>query len=354
MTSRFAGLPQWAALATLMLLAALVAYGISLPDVTRPDPHRPPPSRTDMGFYRKVVARVRAGEPYEAAAVTEQRAEHYPLRPFLTVRPPWLAEFLAWLPKGAASAVLAVLALVVIIAWMVRLQPLIPGPAGLAISGIALACGVGWAFFSKVELSLIHEAWAGLLIALSLALRTERRFLAAVFIGLVAALIRELAMPYLLVMAAIALEDKKRGEALAFAAALAIALLGLAWHAHALATLIRATDKASKGWLALGGWPFVLSAARWNVLILLAGQWLAAILVPLAMLGAAARTGPLATRLAILLAGYLGGFLIFGRPENYYWGFIIAPLIGAGVVLAPPAIGDLVRAATRVKRSTLA
>jgi hypothetical protein len=350
LTSRVAALPQWAALAALALLAGIIAYGVRLPDVTRPDPHRPPPSRTDMGFYRRVVARVRAGEPYEAAAVTEQRAEHYALRPFLTVRPPWLAEFLAWLPRGAASRVMAVLALAVIGAWMVRLWPLAPGPAGLAWSGIGLACGVGWAFFSKVELSLIHEAWAGLLIALSLALRSERRFGAAVLVGLLAALIRELAMPYLLVMAAIALVDKKRGEALAFAATLAIALLALAWHAHALAPLIRSTDKASKGWLALGGWPFVLSAARWNVLILLAGQWLAAILVPLALLGAAARNGPLATRLAILLAGYLGGFLIFGRPENYYWGFIIAPLIGAGVVLAPPAIVDLIRAAARRPR----
>lgn len=341
------------ALTLLAVLAALIAFGVSVPDVTRPDPHRPPPSRSDMAFYGKVVARVRAGESYATAAVAEQRAEHYALRPFLTVRPPWLAWFEAALPSGLAARLLALLALAVIAAWTIRLWPFLPGPLGLAISPLSLLMGVGWAF-SKVEMSLIHEAWAGLLIALSLALRTDRRFAASVFVGLLAALIRELAMPYLLVMAAGALVEKRRGEAMAFASALALALAALAWHAHALAPLISPADKASKGWLALGGWPFVLSAARWNLLVLLAGQWLAAILVPLAIIGAAARRGGLTMRLAVLLVGYVDGFLVLGRPENYYWGLLITPLIAAGLALAPGSLGEILRAARRRRGAAVA
>jgi hypothetical protein len=304
-----------------------------------------------MDFYRKVVERVRVGEPYEAAAVSEQRAEHYALRPFVAVRPPLLATFLARLPPGAAQKLLAALAVAVILAWTVRLRPFSPGPIGLAASAFAVLTGAGWAFFPKVELSLIHEAWAGLLIALALALRTERRFAASLAVGLLAAFVRELAAPFLLVMALAALAEKKKLEALCFFVAINVELAALYWHAHALAPLISASDRASQGWVRFSGWPFVLSAARWNILVLLAGQWMAAILVPLAIMGAAGRSGGLALRLAALLAGYVASFLIVGRPENYYWGLLIAPLIGAGAVLSPGVVVALWRSATGARQA---
>jgi hypothetical protein len=191
--------------------------------------------------------------------------------------------------------------------------------------------------------SLFHETWAGLLIALSLALRTEKRFAGAAFFGLLAALIRELAMPYLIVMILVGLMERRRTEVIAFSVALVITLGALALHGHAVTSLVTALDRPSPGWVNLGGWQFVLATARWNLIVMLAGSWTAAAVVPLALLGAGAWNDGAGLRLAILLTGYTLGFMVIGRPENNYWGLITAPLLSVGLYFAPMALCDLFR-----------
>jgi hypothetical protein len=209
--------------------------------------------------------------------------------------------------------------------------------------------GVAWAI-PGLTFALFHECWAGLLIALSLALRTERRFAAAVMVGLAAAVIRELAMPYLLVMVALALAERRRGEAMAFSAALAISLAALGLHAAAVTALTTAHDLASPGWVKLGGWPFVMATAQWNLLALLLGKGAAAVIVPAALIGALAWTDATGLRLAALLIGYTLGFMVIGQPNDFGWGFVVAPLIGVGLALAPLAVADLTRRALPQRR----
>ncbi len=67
----------------------------------------------------------------------------------------------------------------------------------MGFSALAVFSGVGASMLGVGSMGLFHEAWAGLLIALSLALRTEKRFWSAALVGLLAALVRELALPYL-------------------------------------------------------------------------------------------------------------------------------------------------------------
>jgi hypothetical protein len=190
-----------------------------------------------------------------------------------------------------------------------------------------------------------HETWAGLLIALSLALRTDKHFWAAVALGLLAALVRELAMPYLLVMALIAAMERRRTESIAFALTLALALAALAWHAHQVMALTNPGDMASPGWLSLGGWFFVLATVKWNAIVAVIGAWSAAIIFPLAIVGAGGWRGGGGLRLLTLLVGYALGFMVLGRPENRYWGLMTAPLVGIGLALAPWALIDLSRRA---------
>ncbi|HEV7158157.1 MAG TPA: hypothetical protein VGN38_07365, partial [Caulobacteraceae bacterium] len=137
----------------------------------------------------------------------------------------------------------------------------------------------------------------------------------------------------------------RRAEAGAFAAALAISLLALAWHGWQVSLLTGPADVASPGWLGLGGWPFVVSTARWNFIALRLGAWVGAVIAPLALLGAGGRDDHLGRRLFVLLAGYEAGFMVFGRPENFYWGLITAPILAVGLCFAPRALGDLARAA---------
>ena len=339
--SRFAGLSRPAAMGLLALVAIVIALGLWSPTTVTPSVANG--AQNDLALYRAVVARVRKGEAYEHAAVIEQRARGYPLRPFFVVRPPTLAELLALTPdQNIIRLVEAFLATTVIFAWTVRLSPLRSGAPWMAWTAACLFTGVGASMAGGV-MSQLTEIWAGLLIALSLALRTESRFAAAVILGLAAALIRELAAPYLLAMALFAVIERRRAEAFAFVAALVIAAVALAWHAHQVLALVTPGDRSSQGWLRLGGMSFVRSTEAWNLVVPLVGSWATAVIAPLALLGAASWKGSTGIRLLSVLAGYLAAFLVFGRPENAYWGFLIVPLVAVGLTVAPLALYDLVR-----------
>jgi hypothetical protein len=110
----------------------------------------------------------------------------------------------------------------------------------------------------------------------------------------------------------------------------AIGLVLLALAAHALAVL-RHTLPTDPGmaWVRMGGWGFLLSADRWNALMALR-PWLPALLLPAALAGSLAWGGPLGRRLWFTVLGYAAGFLIVGRPEDTYWGLMIAPLLPLG------------------------
>jgi hypothetical protein len=339
--SRFARLPRSGAIALLVLLALAIAAGFLSPPA--PTHMKHVQGGDDLAFYQAVVARVHAGQPYEAAAVAQLRAVHGPLRPFLAVRPPALAWILAALPSPSwGDWILEALSLTVIAAWVARLRGLGWGPASLGGAAIGLFTGLAAPLATR-DMGLIHDAWGGVLIALSLAARSERRFWTAAALGLAAALIRELALPYLVVMAMAALVERRRSEAGAFAGAFGLALIALAWHAHAVDALVGPADPASPGWVKFGGWSFVLATAKWNLLAILGGLAAAAAVVPLSLVGAAGRGDGLGLRLAALLFGYTIGFMVIGRPENTYWGLVTAPLTAVGLCLAPAALRDLVR-----------
>jgi hypothetical protein len=344
---RFAGLARAPAVAILLALAVSIALGFGYAS----HPQRViPPAHSVNGFrlYTTIIARMRAGQPYANAAVEELRAEGGPLKPFVTVRPPALATALSWLPNSGSRAVaLMALSTATLILWTIRLRPYGSGPAWLGWTVVALFSGIGPPLVAAGPMSLFHEAWAGLLIALSLGLRTERRYVAAAVVGCLAALVRELALPYLVVMAIVAFAERRHREGAAFCLALAVALAALAWHASAVAALTTPQDLASPGWVAVAGWRFVLSAAQWNCAAAVLGMWGAAVIVPVALVGGPGSRDDLGRRLTALMFGYCLGFMVIGRLSNAYWGLVTTPLFAIGVTLAPSAIADLARSAAR-------
>jgi hypothetical protein len=295
----------------------------------------------DTALYRTVIQRLKHGESYEPATVAEMRARRFPMKPFLVVRPPALAVMLSWAPDlTVATLVQSLLALGVVVAWVWRLRGALPGPLGLGWSALAVFSGAVAGMVGG-EAPLFHEEWAGLLIALSLALRTERRFGAAVALGLLAALIREFGLPYLLTMAAVAALEKRWREALAFGVALALSAAALALHAHAVEALT-IHDEATRRWVGFAGWPLVTAGSAWNLAAILLGPWGRAFVFPLGLIGALAWKD---RRLILLLVGYAVGFMTIGRLENYYWCLMITPLVGVGLALAPAGVRDLWRTA---------
>ena len=121
--------------------------------------------------------------------------------------------------------------------------------------------------------------------------------------------------------------------------------LGLLVHAGHVAEMIQPEALRGPGWLAFGGWPFLLKVNQWNLITLILGGALSAIWVPFALLGAAARMDPLGRRLMLIVWGYSLAFLFVGRSNNGYWGFIYGPIVAISLVFAPMALRDLWRAA---------
>jgi len=332
-------------LLALLGLGLLLCLWVSRTPLPDPAPsHLHPPGTTDAGLYRAVVERVRQGQDYETAAVSEHRRLGYPLRPFVVVRPPALATALASLPQqGYAIALFCGMDLAVVLVWWRRISASsgeIRRHRLVLIAG--LASGLAMALLTAPATTYFTETWAGLLIALTLGLRTDERYVASVMTGLAAGVLRELAIPLLGLMSVLALLERRHREGAAFFAATAVALALLALHGFRVHALTTPQDLASPGWVKFGGLAFVLKTVNLNIASSAFGLWVAAILAPLALFGACAWGGSTARRLLATLGSYFLAFSIIGRPENDYWGFLMAPLAGLCAAAGPITVVKLI------------
>jgi hypothetical protein len=339
--TRFADCPAWAARALLALLLLVSAYGAA---ITARAPGASAEAvvdltDTDIALYKAIAARVGAGESYYRSAAAEQRARGYPLKPDLTVRLPTLAWIVGLLGEAGATLVLKLLMISALLAFGVRLKAIAGSRRAWIGASVLAACGM--VLLTVPAMTYWHESWAILLIALSLTLRTNRNWLPSVVLGLAAVLVRELALPYLALMAFFAWREGNRVEAAAWAASILIFFAAMWSHSAALAPYVTAADPSSQGWSGAGGWPFVLGMMERCSLFLFLSLPAIALLVPLALFGWASVRHPLAERVALLLFGYVGVFTILGRPDNFYWGILIAPLLPVGLAFAPRALRDL-------------
>jgi len=343
--TRFAG---WTALNARLLLAfllALMLYGVAsnLADAGAAAPLAGPTDSRDADLYRDVAARVGAGEGYYHAAVTLHRERHYPLRPFVTVRLPTLAWVTGALGPAGTALLHQALGLAAIGAFALRVRnarPRKPEWAAAIVLGAATT-----ALLVAQDMALWHESWTGLLILLSLCCRSRSRWALSVALGLAAVLIRELALPYLAVMLVIAWRERAYREAVAWGLAATAGLSALAVHVANVTALTSAADFHSQGWSTFGGLSHLVAMIRLcTPLILLSSPVVAAIL-PLAFLGWSAERDGLGGRVFLLIAGYSAAFMVVGRPENFYWGLLIAPVLIPGLAFAPRALGDLAVAA---------
>lgn len=348
--TRFAGWQPLHARLLLAFLLALCGYGmaVAVQPVQARDEAVVDLSRTDLALYKAIAARVERGENYYSAATTEQRARNYPLRPVVTVRLPTLAWTIGALGPDGAGLALRLLAITAIAALTLRLRSVNGSrPVWAAATCIAAASMI---LLTVPALTFWHESWAALLIVLSLACRSSRRWAVSVALGLAALLFRELALPYLCVMALLALRERNRFEAAAWAAAILIFFAAFAAHAAALSAYLHPSDQVSPGWANAGGWAFILGLVQRCTSFALLPLPLVAVAIPLALLGWAGLRNALAERAGLLLILYLVAFAFIGRADNFYWGLMVAPLLPVGLAFAPATLRDLAMAAApRIK-----
>ena len=327
-------------LLALLLLACLSALATAGPPPASADPAKRAEDRADILLYESIVAGLRNDGDYYTVTAAALRRGDYPLRPFVTFRLPTLAVVEAAMPPLGSVILLYTLALGVLLAWTIRLRPAFARAPPLAIALVLLIGGM--AAFVQVELVNFHEVWAGLLIALSLALRRDDRWAHAVAFGLMAMLIRETAALYVLTMAAMALIEGRRREAIGWAATLAVMVPVIAAHAWAVSRVVDSADPASPGWTGLLGFGFFVKTMSISTALAIAPGWLSALLVGLALFGWSAWPGTLARRALATFAAYAVLLSLFGRVDTFYWGLMIAPSFLIGLAFVPDGLNDLI------------
>lgn len=312
---------------------------------------KPRPRDDDLALYDVAIARIRQGQDYYSFIVAEHRRAHYPVRPAIAVRLPTLAYLDAWAGPAGQIAAAVVLMLAVLMAWWQRLgrepggQAFRPVAAALLFTSAAL--GLNRSFF------VLHELWAGMLIALAFGLHQPAspdepqggKWRGAWCIAALALAIREHTLPFVLLLAGFAVWRQAWREALAWAELVALFATGLALHLHAIAVQALPGDPVGPSWIALrglGGWlsDIVLSS---NLRFL--PHWAAGPLVLLMILGWAGWRSPAGAFATLLYLGYGAIFMIVGRDDNFYWGAMIAPVMFIGLAFVPMAVRGLVTTA---------
>ena len=354
---RFAQWPPGAAILVigvslaLLLLAALTVRSDLLPGGSgNPDtapsaataaaaPAQAATRDTDLLLYDRIAERVGAGENYYRVAVEEQRARDFPVRPGLAVRLPTLALISGMLGPWGMGGLAVLLGLGTLAAWFWRLEHERGGSDYRVYVLLLLVIGMAGGF--KPQYLALHEVWAGVLLALALALHRRGRWLGSFIAAGLALFLRELALPFVLLMGALAFFRGDRREGMAWCGLVLVFALCLALHLAHVAQVTGPADPLSPSWFALrgmGGWTsnVILSSP----LYLLPG-WLAAPLVLLPLLGWAGWKTDLGLAGFLLCLGYGAAFMIAGRDANFYWALVVMPVWFIGLAFLPRTVAGL-------------
>jgi hypothetical protein len=269
------------------------------------------------------------------------------VRPGIAVRLPTLALLAAWLGPNGLLALASLLGLGTLAAWWQRLGEQTVGAERRVF--VMLLLVIGAIVGLKPQYIFVHEVWAGLLLALGGGLHRPGRWRAA-WLPIAAALaIRELALPFVLLLAAMAAWRRDWRELAAWLVLVALFAVGLAWHLHEVGRLILPSDRPSPPWLVfrgLGGWTGNIID---STLLHMLPHRLAAPLALLPLLGWAGWKSRIGVFYTLLFTGYGVLFMIAGRANNFYWALVVTPAWFVGYAFVPMALRSLLASARGVR-----
>ena len=290
----------------------------------------------DIELYREIATRVAAGGNYYQVALPLQAAWNFPTSPVATVREPLEAWTVAALGATGAQILLLVLLVAGFVVMLGRLERAASNRFEWYASIVLLVLTAST--FLVPDALYLHECWAMTLILLSLAARTDRRWWPAMVFGVAAVMFRETALVYLGTMALVALFQKRWSEVAGWAGGALAWLAFYVWHIREVALAQVPAPLSAPSWLALGGWPFVVSSVRFSSGLVLAPYWIAALIVPLALWGWIFARGPVAMRAGLTALAFATVFLVVGRDINLYWGLLYAGALLPGLAFTPRGI----------------
>jgi hypothetical protein len=312
----------------------------------------------DLQLYREIVAEVRGGGNYYGIAANKLPQFGFPTTSPLNWRLPTYAWVFAQLPTTeSARLVLAVLSIAgLALAFVANARSSSLGYA--ALTTFLLFGVVCWTFDGDAYLA--QEPWAAALILISLSAyalagrgrsqetgNSDSRRSAvwsgiSIAAGTLALIFRELALPYCGIACLLAAWKRRWIEAAAWAAGLELFFAFFAWHVGQVQAQLAATNAPSATdltqWLRLGGLDYVLLTTRMNSLLFTFPGWLLWLYLVASLIGLAHRREETSTLACFAALSYILTFAFLGRPENFYWGLLPAPLLAWGTAHAPSAI----------------
>lgn len=319
---------MWAALLLVALSVWALFAGSNLDQITA----KSADSGDDAALYTQIVDRMDAGSTYYEAAVTTQYELGYPTQPATTVRPPTLAHLTALAGPGGIIVLHTVLALGVF---------LLAIPAFEAVSrskvewlGLTATFSVSLIVVALPVSTPMHETWAVMLLLAATFVHAPGRYRLSILLALMACVFRELALPYLAAMSVVALCRSRVAEAMWWTVGI-VGYLG-AYAVHIVlvdAAVTPALNRSSPGWVTFGGWARVADYIQaTSVLVMLPGA-VGVVILGLALFGWVSRSHHLATSITAAILAFAIPFMVLGRVNTAYWGFLLVPFVLPGVVV---------------------
>lgn len=328
-------------LGALALAVTLAAWGLVASVVAPAQRVVPAEGESDLDFYRQVVDGIREGDSYYGVIDAQQAAFGFPTTPVVTVREPTLAWFLAQVSTGVGSALLIAIAVAALV-LLVRTVDL-AGLRRLVSVPTILLMALSLVVLVSPSAVVFHEVWSATLLVLGLVALPYANGRASMVAMLLAAMVRELVAPAMVLMACIAWRSGRRREAVEWAVAVAVFLGFYAWHAYQVQQHVSPTEVASPGWITFRLWPGVVDAFATSSLLVLVPTGVASVLVVLGVLGWVSQRGRVAEPVAGVVLVYVALLSVAGRPDTSYWGTYAGALVVAGVPLGIAAVFDLTR-----------
>lgn len=297
-------------------------------------------SYTDARLYHDISAAVAKGEPYHAAAARLHREHHYPLRPFVTMRPPTEMVLAAKIGWGGVQKMCFGLLVGAIFGWVVAFEGRITWPERI---GMGAAIATGGSFIASEWLLALQEYPAGLCIGVAMAgvLAWPRQWWVNVGVLGLGLFIRETALPFALLALAYAAWNRRWAELAGWAGLVAAWGVFMVWHrAEAMAQWTPA-DLVSQGWHSAQGFSGFLKAVIFTSPLQRLPLHAAMLLAMLPLVGWLAVGGREGLFTALAVGGFALMIGLFSRADTFYWGGIMLPWYYAGYALIPRALVQL-------------
>jgi hypothetical protein len=257
------------------------------------------------------------------------------------VRLPTLAVIEAALPEGAMAPLSVLLTAAVLLAWWRKLggDPAAAPVRTLAMAALLIGVTLGMTRYFFV----LHELWAGQLLALAFGLhRPERgQWIGAWLAAALALAIREHALPFVLLMGAMALWQRRWREGAAWGLLALLFAAAMAVHLHMIGRMVLPTDAPSASWITVRGLSGWLSMLVLSSNLRLLPHALGGALVMASLMGWSGWKSAAGLFGTLLQAGYGLAFMIAGRGDNFYWGMVVAPTLLVGLAFVPMTMRDL-------------